>query len=106
MKEKIKKPKVKKEKLPVRLCFLCGNSISDYIVFQNGFVCKPVKKIDWRNLKMKINIDCWINDEAEEYIMNLASQGFYSELQEFIVRLTDAFNKSLYLIAGRGMGLE
>jgi len=50
---------------------------------------------------MKLEIEAWINDEAEEYLMNLVAQGFYSEAWEFIVRLTDAFNKSLYLVAGR-----
>lgn len=31
--------KSKKDKLPSRMCFLCGNIISDYIIFKNGFVC-------------------------------------------------------------------
>lgn len=52
---------------------------------------------------MKLKIEANLNDEAEEYIMNLTAQGYFSEVQEFIVRLTDAFNKGLYVIAGKGM---
>jgi hypothetical protein len=35
-----------KEKLPSKMCFLCGDSTSDYIVFQNGCVCKNCQKSD------------------------------------------------------------
>jgi hypothetical protein len=48
-----------------------------------------------------MNIYAYINDEAEEYLMNLVAQEYYSEAQEFIMKLTDAFNKGLYIIAGR-----
>ena len=33
--------------------------------------------------------------------MNLIAQEYYSEAQEFIMKLTDAFNKGLYIIAGK-----
>jgi hypothetical protein len=50
-----------------------------------------------------MKIYAYINDEAEEYLMNLTAQGYYGEAWEFIIKLTDAFNKSLYLIAGRAL---
>jgi hypothetical protein len=50
-----------------------------------------------------MKIEAYINDEAEEYIMNLSAQKYYGELWEFITRLTDDFNKGLYVIAGRSL---
>lgn len=38
-KMKNKQIKVKKEKLPKRMCFICGIDTDSYIVYQNGFVC-------------------------------------------------------------------
>lgn len=48
-----------------------------------------------------VKVECWINDEAEEYLLNLVAQEFYGEAWEFIERLTHAFRGGLYVIAGR-----
>lgn len=53
---------------------------------------------------MKLKV--WINDEAEERLMNLVAQGYYSEAWEFITLFTDLFNKSLYHVAGNAMNLK
>jgi len=37
--KKEKKPRVPKEKKESKMCCLCGDTTSDYIIFQNGFVC-------------------------------------------------------------------
>ena len=50
---------------------------------------------------MKIKIEAWINDRAEEYLMCLVAQGYFSEAWEFITVLTNKFHNSLYLVAGR-----
>lgn len=47
-----------------------------------------------------MKIEAWINDEAEEYLLNLVAQEYYSEAWDFITVLTDRFNKGLYLIIG------
>ena len=47
-----------------------------------------------------------INDSAEEYLMNLTAQGFYSEAWEFITRATDHFNWWLYQVAAEAISLE
>jgi hypothetical protein len=36
----MKIPKVKKAKIPTKICFLCGEDTSDYIIYQNGAVCE------------------------------------------------------------------
>jgi len=46
-----------------------------------------------------MRIKAWINEEAEEFLMNLVSQGYYAEAQNLIVNMTDCFKNSLYLIA-------
>jgi hypothetical protein len=51
--------------------------------------------------KMKIDIECWTNDSAEEWLINQVAQEFYSEAWEFIERLTHDFRSGLYIIAGR-----
>ena len=53
-----------------------------------------------------MKIEAYINDEAEEYLMNLVAQEYYGEAWEFITTLTDAFNKGLYVIAGRSLNLR
>jgi len=52
-KEKVPKaPKVPKEKKPSKTCFICGDSTTDYVVFQNGYVCsKCVEKEAFIRLK-------------------------------------------------------
>jgi hypothetical protein len=45
-----------------------------------------------------MKIKAWIDDKAHEYLLNLVAQEYYSEAQEFIVRITDSFNKGLYVI--------
>lgn len=47
-----------------------------------------------------MKIKAYINDEAHEYLLNLVAQEYYSEAQEFIMKLTYAFNKGLYIICG------
>lgn len=49
---------------------------------------------------MKTEIEAYINDEAEELLMNLTAQGYYGEAQELIIKLIMAFQNGLYLIAG------
>lgn len=53
-----------------------------------------------------MKIEAWINDEAEEYLMNLVAQEYYSEAWEFITIVTDAFHNGLYIIAGRTLDLK
>lgn len=53
-----------------------------------------------------MNVEISINDSAEEYLMNLAAQGYYSETWEFIIRATDHFNWWLYQVAAEAMNLE
>jgi len=48
-----------------------------------------------------MKIEAWINDEAEEHLMNLVAQEYYGEAWEFITIITDAFHKGLYIIAGK-----
>lgn len=50
-----------------------------------------------------MKIEAWINDEAEEHLMNLVAQEYYSEAWEFITIITDAFHKGLYVIAGKAI---
>ena len=48
---------------------------------------------------MKIKVETWLNDEAEEYLINLVAQGYYGEAWVFINKINDSFIKSLYRIA-------
>lgn len=53
-----------------------------------------------------MKIEAWINDEAEEYLMNLAAQGYYAEAYELIMKLRESFTNGLYIIAGRTLEAE
>lgn len=55
---------------------------------------------------MEIKIEAWICNEADEHLLNLVAQGFYSEAWEFIERITAAFHNGLYVIAGRTLNEE
>lgn len=55
---------------------------------------------------MKVYIEAWINDEAEEYLRNLIAQGFYSEAWETKMRLMIAFEHSLDYIIGNTLNDE
>ena len=37
-------------------------------------------------LEDTMKVEAYINDEAEEYLMNLVAQEYYSEAQEFIMK--------------------
>ena len=55
--------------------------------------------IDLKNKVSKVKV--WIDDESEEFLMNLVAQEYYGEAWEFITRLTNEFNKGLYIISAR-----
>ena len=48
----IKEKKVKKVKLPRKLCFLCGDDTDDWTIYKNGFICKSCNSSD-RFIKFK-----------------------------------------------------
>lgn len=50
-----------------------------------------------------MKIEAYVNDEAEELLMNLTAQGYYGEAWELVTKLTMAFQNGLYLIVGRAI---
>lgn len=55
---------------------------------------------------MKVYIEAWINDEAQEYLMNLTAQGYYSEAWVLKMKLLEAFDNSLSYIMGNTLNEE
>ena len=55
---------------------------------------------------MKVYCEAWVNDEAEEYLINLTTQGYFAEAYEFKMRLMIAFEHSLDFIIGNVLNEE
>ena len=50
-----------------------------------------------------MEVKAYIDDESEEYLLNLVAQAYFSEAWEFIQRLTNSFHSGLYVVAGRAL---
>lgn len=62
-------------------------TVSDLLTHSDSF-------FKWRR-KMKTDFNVWINDEAEELLMNLVAQGYYGVAWELKIKLLIAFEDSL-----------
>ena len=61
---------------------------------------EPKCSLDKSDCNLIVNCQTWINDECEEYLMNLVAQGFFSEAWEVKMKLLMRFETSIDYICG------